>query len=121
MNQLDVNDFCTCSFGVDNVVVFLFIRIITGNFDIVNMYKCSKSKICFVCLRQIVSLRPIGSKCVTVVECVNPCIVKIYFRSNSRLRTAHEFDIFSSQSLRRKIWCVGGRVRYGSEEVAELY
>ena len=29
--------------GVDNVVV-LIIRIMTGNSDIVNMYKCSKSK-----------------------------------------------------------------------------
>ena len=43
MTQLAVNDFCKCSFGVDNVV-FLIIRIIRGNFDIVNMYKCLRSK-----------------------------------------------------------------------------
>ena len=54
----------TCA---DNVAVL-------GNLDIVNMYKCSKSKIFFVCLRQIVCLRAIGSKSVTVVECVNPCM-----------------------------------------------
>ena len=73
MTQLDVNDFCKCSFGVDNVVVFVFIRIITGNFDMVNMYKCSKSKIFSVCLCQIVCLCPIGSKSVKVVGSVNPC------------------------------------------------
>ena len=47
MTQFDVNDFCKSSFGVDNVVVFLFIFFVTDNFDIVNMYKCSKSKIFF--------------------------------------------------------------------------
>ena len=71
MTQLDVNDFCKCSFNVDNVVVLLIIRLITGNFDIVNMYKCSKSKIVCVCLRQIGLFT---SSLVTVVEYVNPCI-----------------------------------------------
>ena len=70
MTQLDINDFCKCSFGVDNVV-FLTTRIITGNFDIVNMYKCSKSEIFFVCLRQIGLFM---SSWVTVIEYVNPCI-----------------------------------------------
>ena len=44
MIQLRVDDFCKCSFGVDNAVVFLCIRIITGNFDIVNMYNARKVK-----------------------------------------------------------------------------
>ena len=71
MTQLDVNDFCKCSFVVDNVVVLVIIRIITDNFDIVNMYKCSKSKIFFVCLCQV---GVFTSSWVTVVEYVNPCI-----------------------------------------------
>ena len=38
MTQLGVNELRECSFfGVDNVVVSLIIRIITGNFDTVNM------------------------------------------------------------------------------------
>ena len=39
VTQFGITDFCKCSFDVDDVV-FLIIRIITGNFDIVNMYKC---------------------------------------------------------------------------------
>ena len=50
------------------------------------MHKCSKSKIFLVCLRQIVCLRPIGSKSVTVVECVNPCIP-----ADCRVFRAHVF------------------------------
>ena len=69
MTQLGADDLCKCSFGVDNVV-FLIIRIIAGNSDIVNMHRCSKSKIYFV-YAKLMCLLPIGSKSVTVVECVN--------------------------------------------------
>ena len=51
VTQLDVVDFCKCSFGVDNVVVLLFLRIITGNFDIVN------------------TVDPIGT-CIAIMRCV---------------------------------------------------
>ena len=53
MTQLVVNDFCKCSFDVDNVVVFF---IYTNNIQVILIlltctnYKCSKSKIFFVCL-----------------------------------------------------------------------
>ena len=50
---MDVNDFCKCSFGVDNVVVFKLYDKLTGNFDIVNMYNVRKVKYIFVSLRQI--------------------------------------------------------------------
>jgi len=42
------------------------------------MYKCSKNRIFFVCLRQIVFYYQLGSKSVTIVECVNQCIVQDY-------------------------------------------
>jgi len=45
------------------------------NFDIVNMYKCSKSKIFFVCLCHIGLFTPNWA---TVVEYVNACIVSDY-------------------------------------------
>ena len=51
MTQLVANDLCKCSFGVDNVVVFLIIPIITGNFHIVNMYKITNArKVEYFCL-----------------------------------------------------------------------
>ena len=74
MTQLDANDFVLCSFGVANVVVFLIIRIITGNFDIVNTYKCLRSEIALLDYAKLVCLLPIGSKSVIVVECVNQCM-----------------------------------------------
>ena len=39
-----VNDLCTCSFDVDNVVVDLFIRIIAGKFDILTRTNPRKLK-----------------------------------------------------------------------------